>query len=360
MKNTLISVLVFVLFASCSKKVEKIQPSFGRITESVYASGFIKSKNQYQVFSTVNGILLKMLVKEGDIVKKGDPLFIIQNEVTKLNAENAQLAADFASANVNGDRLRESKSNIESARSKMLNDSMQLERQRALWKQQIGSRLQVEQLELAFTTSTNNYNAAQYRYSDLKKQLKLNAEQSKKQLSISNNMMQDYTVRSLSNGKVYQINKDVGELVNTQSPLAIIGDANDFIAELQIDETDIVSVKLGQSVFLTMDSYKNQVFEAKIAKLYPLMNERTRTFTAEAEFVVRPPVLYPNLSAETNILIRSKENAMIVPRAYLLEDSLLILENKERVKVKTGLKDYQKVEIISGIQGTETLIKPEK
>lgn len=67
-----------------------------RITESAYASGIIKSKNQYQVFSTVGGLIQKILVREGDIVKKGDALFLVQNETTRLQAENAKLSADFA------------------------------------------------------------------------------------------------------------------------------------------------------------------------------------------------------------------------------------------------------------------------
>ena len=93
-----------------------------RITESVYASGIIKSKNQYQVFSTVGGLIQQIMVKEGDVVKKGDPLFVIKSETSKLNTENAQLAADFADVRTKTERLDELKSTIETARSKMHSD----------------------------------------------------------------------------------------------------------------------------------------------------------------------------------------------------------------------------------------------
>lgn len=347
-----------LLFSACQQRPEKTQPTLERITESVYASGIIKSKNQYQVFSTVGGLIQKIWVKEGDVVKKGDALFVVQNETSRLNAENAKLAADFAEFNTTGDRLRELTGAIETARSKMLNDSLLLLRQRGLWAQQIGSKVELEQRELAYTSSSNNYEAAVLRYRDLQKQLKFAAAQSQKLLSISKTVAQDYTVRSQTDGRVYSISKEVGEIVNTQTPVAIIGDADQFVAELQIDENDIVRIQSKQRVLLTLDSYKGQVFEATVSQIDPIMNERSRTFTVEANFTQKPPTLYPNLTTEANIVIQTKEKAITIPRAYLLGDSLVILENKEQRKVKIGLKDYEKVEILSGLSANEAILKP--
>lgn len=329
------------------------------ITESVYASGVIKSKSQYQVYATVSGLIQQILVKEGDVVKKGDALFVVENETPRLNTENASLAADFAEWNRRGERLNELKTAIETAKSKMLNDSILLVRQRGLWAQKIGSQVELEQRELTYTTSVNNYQAALSRYTDLQKQLDFAAAQSEKLLSISKTAAQDYIVRSQTDGRVYSISKEAGEIVNPQSALAIIGASDDFVAELQIDESDISRIRTGQRVLLTLDSYKGEVFEAKISKIDPIMNERTRTFTVEAEFVKRPPVLYPNLTTEANVVIRTKENAVTIPRAWLVGDSLVILEDKSTRKVEIGLKDYQKVEILGGLGANETILKPE-
>jgi len=348
------------LFSACKKQPEKTQPTLEKITESVYASGIIKSKNQYQVFSTVGGLIQKIVVKEGDLVKKGDALFIVENETSKLNAENAKLSVDFADWNTRGERLNEAKGGIETAKSKMLNDSILLVRQRGLWAQQIGSKVELEQRELAYISSLNSYEATRSRYKDLQKQLEFAAAQSKKLLSISKNIAQDYVVRSQTDGRVYSISKEVGEIVGAQSPVAIIGAADDFVAELQIDENDIVRLKPGQRVLLTLDSYKGQVFEAEVSQIDPIMNERSRTFTIEAVFIKKPPVLYPNLSTEANIVIQTKENALTIPRSYLLGDSVVILENKATRKVETGLKDYQKAEILSGLEANETILKPMK
>jgi multidrug efflux pump subunit AcrA (membrane-fusion protein) len=344
------------LFA-CKKGPEKTQPTLERITESVYASGIIKSKNQYQVFSTVGGLIQSILVKEGDLVKKGDPLFILQSETSRLNAENAKLSADFSDISAKSEQLNELKGVIDIARSKMLSDSLLLLRQRGLWAQQIGSKVELEQRELAFTSAENNYEAAVLRYKSLQKQLKFTAAQSQKLLSISKNMAQDYTIRSQTDGRVYSITKEVGEIVNAQSPVAIIGDAEQFVTELQIDENDIARIKKDQRVLLTLDSYKGQVFEAMISKIDPIMNERSRTFMVVAEFTKKPPVLYPNLSVEANIIILSKEQALTIPRSFLIQDSLVLLENKKTRKVETGLKDYLKVEILSGLSADETILK---
>ncbi len=350
--------LLGLLVSACKKQVEQTQPSLTPISESVYASGIIKSKNQYQVFATVSGLIQKILVQEGDMVKAGDPLFVIQNATAQLNTENARIAADFAEANKRGERLAELKGSIDIARSRMLNDSLLLLRQQGLWAQQIGAKVELEQRELAYTSSRNNYEAAISRYKDLQRQLDFSAKQSKKLLSISNTMNQDYVVRSQTDGRVYSIFKEPGEIVNSQSPLAVIGNADAFMVELQVDEYDISRIKKGHRVLLSLDSYKGQAFEGLVAKINPYMNERSRTFTVDAEFTKKPLVLYPNLTVEANIIIVTKESAMTIPRAYLVDDSTVILSNKEPRKIETGLKDYQKVEVLNGLQAGETILKP--
>jgi hypothetical protein len=69
--------------------------------------------------------------------------------------------------------------------------------------------------------------------------------------------------------------------------------------------------------------------------------------------------LYPNLTVEANIVIQTKENALTIPRAFLTGDSLVVLENGSARKVETGLKDYQKAEILSGLHENETIQKPD-
>jgi hypothetical protein len=74
--------------------------------------------------------------------------------------------------------------------------------------------------------------------------------------------------------------------------------------------------------------------------------------------IEKPAKIYPNISFEASILIKSKQRAVIIPRNYLLNDSSVVMANGDTVKVKIGLKDYQMVEIISGISIDDQLKKP--
>lgn len=353
-----LSCFIYLVLSACKSEQEKIQPTEEKITESVYASGFIKSKNQYQVFPAVNGLIDEVLVTEGDIVKKGDALMRITNTTAQLNAENAKIAADYALISANTEKLDELKLSIEQAKIKMENDALLLERQRNLWAQQIGTQNELDQRQLAYKSSLNALEAARSRYTEMQKQISFQQKQSQKNLEISAAMVGDYIVKSETDGKVYAILKEKGEMASMQSPLALVGDANNFILELQVDEYDITRVKPGQKIVLSMDSYKGQVFEAMVEKINPGMNERSKSFTVEAAFIKQPPALFPNLTCEANIVIQAKEKVLIIPRSYLMDGDSVLLENNEKRKVTTGLRDYQKVEIVSGLTVNDHLLKP--
>jgi len=61
---------------------------------------------------------------------------------------------------------------------------------------------------------------------------------------------------------------------------------------------------------------------------------------------------------EANIIIQTKKNALVIPRSYLTEDNYVITGDKQKKKVITGLKDYQRVEIVSGLNKSDVILKP--
>jgi HlyD family secretion protein len=358
---TKISIKILLLlscFASCKSKQEKVKPIAEKITESVYASGIIKSNNQYKVFSTVNGVVAAILVKEGDVVKKGDAIMRLVNTNAQLNAENAVLAAGYTAANNNAEKLNELQIAANLAKSKRNEDALLQQRQQNLWNKNIGTKNELEQRQLAYKNSATAYQAAALRYIQLQKQISFQAKQSQNNLQIATSIKNDYTIKSGADGRVYSIVMKQGEMVNTLSPVAIIGAADDFMMELQVDEFDINRIKNGQKIVLSMDSYKGQVFEAAVTKVNPIMNERSKSFTVEAVFIQQPATLYPNLTCEANIVIQQKEKAITIPRSYLLAGDSVWVEKTKKRKVVVGLKDYQKVEIISGITVSDLIYKP--
>ena len=352
------SLLIIFFFISCGEEQEKVNPVEENITESVYASGIVKSSDQYQVFSPVNGIIQRIFVTEGDSIKKGGSILQVKNEQAQLNIEGAQLGVESASVNANRDKLNELRANINFLKTKVQNDSILMKRQRRLWDQQIGTRIELEQRELAYRNSIAAYDAAVSRYRDLQTQINLASEQSRNNLRLSKTVAGDFTIKSNMNGKVYSLFRNEGEMVNTQTPIAVIGGDGEFMLELQVDEYDIGKIVPGQKVLITMDSYKNEVFEAEVTRILPLMNERTRSFTVEAIFTKRPDALYPNLTTEANIILQTKEKAITIPRDYLINDSMVIMADGEKRKVVTGVMDFQKVEILSGLTTSDEIMKP--
>lgn len=358
MKYTAFVVLVAVLSISCKDDAKKIQPTTEAISESVYASGIVKSKNQYEAYSTVSGIIDSVFVAEGDSVKAGDPIFSISSETQRLNANNAELSASLVDQQAIQEKLTQAQVVMNSARAKMESDSLMYARQKALFDQRVGTKVDLELKQLAFQNSATTYTSALLNYKDLKRQLQYSAAQANNNLRISNAISGDYIIRSEIDGIVYSLNRTKGELIGPQIALAVIGDAKQFILEMQVDEYDILKIKEGLPVVVTFDSYKDQAFNATVTRVNPLMNERSKTFEVQAQFVSAPSVLYPNLSFEANIVLQTKQDALLIPRTYLLNDSIVMKSNGEKVIVKTGLMDFEKVEILSGITAKDELIPP--
>jgi multidrug efflux pump subunit AcrA (membrane-fusion protein) len=352
--------LLMVFLMACKEEKEQVKPSLKTVTESIYASGKIKSEQQYQVYAAVSGILKQVLVEEGQTVSKGQPIFIIENKTSELNVENARLAMELAKENYQGKaaRLKELELQINLAREKMFLDSIQFIRQNNLWSQGIGTQQELDGRKIAYESSKNNYLSLLQQYQQANLNLKNELQRAQNNYLISLKSKGDFTVRSEIDGKVYEINKQKGELVGPQQSLAIIGSANNFVIEMQVDEYDIVRVKVGQEVLLSMDSYKGQIFKAKVSRILPLMNERSRTFTVEALFDTLPPVIYPNLTAEANIIVRTKEKALTIPRSYLTEKNEVILSDGQHKKIETGIADLQKIEVLSGLDTATVIIKP--
>lgn len=358
MKTIHLTYLLFLASFACGRKTITTSPQREDITASVYASGIVKSKNQYQVFAAVSGIVRQRYVNEGDSIKKGQPLFAILNESSSLIRENAQLAAELADFNANAGRLEELSMQVDLARQKMVNDSMLWARQNQLWSQQIGSKIELERAQLAYDNAKTMYQSARIRLRDERRRLSLTSQQAIKNVQLSQVTESDFIIRSNQDGRVYTITKEPGEIVTPQIPLAVIGDASQFVIELQVDEYDIVSVKPGQSIAIIMDSYRGESFSGQITRIHPIMNERTKTFTVEAVFTKAPPSLFPNLTLEANIILEVKKDVLTLPRSFILDDQFVLRENGDTIPIRIGIKDYQKAEILEGISEADKLVQP--
>jgi HlyD family secretion protein len=351
--------LSLLFFISCKDKFDEAKPTIGDVTESVYASGIIKSENQYTVFSTVSGILKKIDVVAGQTIVNNQLLFELEDDKAKLNTENARLTYQL-SQNDNHyiqDKIAEMQIKVQLARDKLLVDKSLYDRNNRIKQYNVISEVDFEKVEFAYKSSQLNLQTSQKQLSQLKSQL--NFDQNKKNilLQIGQKTQNDYQIKSAFSGQLFDVLVKEGSLISPQIPMAIIGQKNAFVLELEVDENDMARIKLNQSVLITLDSYKNQVYNAKVDKIYPIMNQMSRTFKIEAHFVKVPPKLYPNLSAEANVVIQTRKNVITIPRNYLQKGDSIQVGKKEKRKVKTGLSDYQKIEILEGLKANETIYK---
>lgn len=346
---------------SCSKNDNgEIKPTKGNITESVYASGTVKAENQYTVYSTVSGVLQKINVTAGQTIVQGQSLFQIESDKAALNTENARLAYQLSNENNRyiQDKIAEMETKVQAAKDKMALDLSIYNRNKNIKQYNVISEVDYERVELAYKNSKSNYEAAVRQLSQLKSQLKNEQSRSNVNLKINQKSESDFTINSAISGELFDVLVKEGTLITPQTPLAIIGEKNTYLLELDVDENDMVRVKLGQKLAVTMDSYKGKVFEATVDKIYPIMDERSRTFKIEAHFTNPPAKLYPNLTAEANIIIQSKKEALTIPKSYLVDNEYVIVNSDEKRKVKIGLSDYQNVEILDGLTAEEKIYKP--
>lgn len=350
-----------LLLSACSPKTEHTRAAIKDITVSLYASATVKAKDQYTVVSTVPGIIKQIRVAPGNVVKAGDILFVLENKEAALNTANARQSLDFNALNTQGnsERIRDALYQVQTAKAKYQLDSALYYRQKNLWEQNIGTRVDFDQRQLAITTSKLSYHAAAANLTQLQKQLNNELALSKINYSISAKRQTDYIIKSEIDGKIFDVTKNQGELITSQTALGTVGNADQFYLEMNVDERDITSVKLGQAVEITMDSYKGQAFGGKVSKIYPIMDERSRTFKVESVFLKPPGKLYPNLTAEANIIVKVVKNALLIPRNYLDKDHYVLVKGDIKKQVTTGAQDEKSVEILNGLDTLDTIYKPE-
>lgn len=355
--NKVVIIIFSFIALSCSQEYDNIKPVTSSITESIYASGIIKSDNQYVVYPKVTGIIEHIFVEVGDNIIKGSPILSIYNKNQQLNKENAELTALFYDFNSNVVKLNDLQGQIEIAKLKVQTDSIQFNRQTKLKAKNVGTDIDYENSKLAYNNAKARYASAINDYKEYKRQLKYNSAQAQRNLKITGNNQKDYTVFSEINGRVYSINKNQGEMISPQTELAILGSSDRFLLEMQVDESDILQIVKGQKVIVTLDSYKNKAFEAMVTKINPIMDETTKSFEIQAVFTNTPETLYPNLNFEANIIVNTKEDALLVPREYVFNDSLVELENGDTALINTGLKDFRMVEVLSGLNKDQVIRK---
>jgi len=357
MKNYLFIILFFI--SGCAERDDGLQPQITDITESVYASVTVEPKDLYNVYPSVPGIVDTLLIAEGDSVVKGQLLARIVSESPELAKMNAQLNLDLATEKYKGqaNTLATIEKEINLAKYQLRLDSLNYQRQKKLWDQNIGSQNDFENRKLKYDQSRNRLAVLQQQYNQTHTELENAYRQSQNALAQAESKLQDYLIQSRIEGKVYSIKKEEGEFILTQEALAQIGLADAFVIEMAVDEVDIALIEIGQKAIVVLDAYENKTFNAVVSMIYPQKDERSQTFKVEAIFNDPPDVLYSGLAGEANIIISTKSDALTIPLSYLLDGNQVQTKNGS-VQVETGLRSLERVEILSGLDTNTFIQKP--
>ncbi|MCC7303395.1 MAG: efflux RND transporter periplasmic adaptor subunit [Bacteroidia bacterium] len=360
-KQFLLFPLTILLLVSCGRKGEVITPVRRDLVQAVYASGKIFPENGYKVYSKLPGYVEKIHVKVGDSIRVGQALITIKSEVSELNVTAAKNLLELAGRNASDDSplLKALKQDLASARAKYELDSVNYQRYQNLYKENAGSKLQLDASKTQFEISVQNYLKASNNFYATRDRLLTEYKNAQVQYDAQVSNRSDYTLVSGVNGTVYDVIPKEGELVGTQLALLEIGNTTGFYVELSVDETDIALLEQDQEVLYMIDAYKDKTFTGKIREIYPRISQNNKTSKVLAGIDPGTEVkIFSGMSVEANIIVARKTSILVIPRECLLGTGKVILASGDTVTVKKGAEDLQFVEILAGLEETSEVIKP--
>jgi HlyD family secretion protein len=238
-------------------------------------------------------------------------------------------------------------------------DSTNLVRYQNLWDQEITSRSNLDAAKTQADISLQVYRKSQDNYRNLQARTGTELSVARRQLQLQQNNKGDFVMVAPAKGKVYHVAVKEGQLLTTGMLAVDFGDSESFEAEMDVDESDIGLVSLGQQVVLNAEAYENRPLYTTVREIEPSVVAGNKTVKIKASIGAGSPTLFSGMSVEANIIIATRKNALVIPAEYLGAGNIVYLKKgKQKAKVLTGIRDVQYVEIISGINDNTEIIKP--
>jgi HlyD family secretion protein len=345
--------------------VEKVKKQ--DLTSIVSASGEIKPKKNINISAQVPGRIIKIAVIEGQEVKAGD--FLLKLDSTQYEA-NSDRDRNFIQA---------SKAELIQAEARLKRDKSAYDRQRKLFDEQLISKDQLEGVKLQYDVSESQVNAIRFQIKQAEANLK----------STLDNLSKTVFNAPIS-GMITSLRVEEGETAiigtmnNPGTVLMIIADLSVMEVEVEVDETDVVGVKLGQEANIRVDAFPETVFKGKVTEIgsSALQKVTGGATTQEAkDFKVVVTLenpsqkLKPGLSASADIITAQKKNVLAVPVSALVlrdrpaaagdrpdakkEEEGIFMVESSRVKFQTvekGISGGMNIEITSGLKENQEIV----
>jgi HlyD family secretion protein len=370
----IVAVVVVLLIAGitgasiASKGKEGTPVTFGKVertdlTSKVSANGQIDAQRKVDLSANVMGQIVNLAVREGDVVKKGDFL---------LQIDQKQLAASAQGAEAS---MRAIYSDLDAARANHAEAQRIYERARTNFEQKIIPAAELDRARTAVDAARANVNAIQQRI----QQARANVTAARDTLSkttMTAPMGVVITALPVEEGEVAVI----GTMNNPGTKLLTIADMSVVEAVMEVDETDIPNVKVGQRATVTIDAYPNKTFDGVVTEVgsSPMTARGVGGGTEAINFEVKiqlnnPPAgVRPGFSASADIITGTRAKALAIPIQALVvrekpgtaagkaqEEEGVYVHKAGKVQfvpVTTGLAGDSNIEIVRGLTEGQQIV----
>jgi multidrug efflux pump subunit AcrA (membrane-fusion protein) len=358
MKKLIVFTSLVLLF-SCNKSKNEGKPEYREITETVFASGILEPEDKYNLTAQSEGYITVLNFKEGDIVKTNDVLAAIDNQQNVFNEKAAAQLLGISQVNVseNAPAIKQTEAALDLAKEKLKQDELQVNRYKKLLESNSVSKLEYENTALAYENSKANV-------TNLQQTLKLQKQQAEQQL-INQNAQKDISsvlsgnneVKAVVGGKVYNKMKEIGDYVRRGDVIAVIGNANNVYAKVNVDESNIAKIKVGQKAVIQLNTNKGLSYDGTLYELLPAFDDASQSFICKIKFEKEPELKISGTQLQANIIIGNKKRAFVIPRAFLDYGNKVRVKGKdEPVVVKTGFVSSDWVEVTEGLSENDILL----
>ncbi len=332
------------------------------LTALVTASGQIKppSENFASVNANSSGKIVEILVKEGDRVKKGQVLLRLEAVQAALYVEGQSAVVKSAGAAIVAAEAAHKKEqgDLKEKRADLRRTQLNWERVQGLHTEGFASQQEFDTRKAEYEKAQASVESAQAKVGEERAKLEkegFNLLEARALLAGLNDQLQKTAYTSPLNGIVTSLPVHIGENVvpgiqnQVGSQLFQVSDLSVITAEVKVDETDIVNVKLGQTADVLIDAVPNKTFKGHVTEIGQSAVSRTTgqttstsmTSTEEAkDFKVvvtldNPPEgMRPGLSATAKIVSATRHDAVTVPIQALTIRTRAELEQDEKKKTK--------------------------
>ena len=351
------------------------------LSSIVSASGEIKPKTYVNIGANAFGKITHLYVKEGDRVRKGQLLAQLENvqsaadvAATKASLEASRTDALAAEANLNTAKadLNRAKADVERMR-------LDWDRAEGLYKAELIAKAEYETRKANWQSAEAGLAQAEARVAQAKAQLDSagrHVAQTNASLTRASDVLQKTVYAAPYNGMITNLPVREGETVvigiqnAPGSTLMTLADMSIITAEVKVDETDIVNVRLGQPAEVTIDAIPKKVFHATVSEIgnnaivrstgvatsqQASASQEAKDFKVVVTLQDPPEDLRPGLSTTAKITTATRSNVVTIPIQALTirreEDLEAASAEKGSVQAAAPQKDASKNKKESEVQG---------